>query len=188
MSTMAPGFRRGSDQIAMPHPELVAASALSRGSVPAELSTGPKLCPWHPGQQVDYGTLARNLLAIQPVVPAASRTLRQAIPSAVSSPPTTSRTVPSGIVFRRWPRSPALARRFTPLPLVNETLTRSGVGVGSGVTTGAGIGVGTTTGATGAAAGPAAAAEEATSGRSARRGAASQETPTTTKTASASPI
>jgi hypothetical protein len=65
------------------------------------------------------------------------------------------------------------------------TLTRSTTGAGSGVSGGGGIGVGTTVGAgVGAAR---AAADPTTMGRSARRGAANQETPTTTNTASASP-
>src|SRR3954449_8243296 len=96
----------------------------------------------------------------------------------------TSSVEPSDTVFRRGPPWPGFARRTRLLPLVNATLTRSGAGVGSGAAIGGGgIGVGATAGA-----GTAAALVAAGIGRSARRGDASQETPTTTQTARNRPV
>src|SRR5215212_4491942 len=96
----------------------------------------------------------------------------------------TSSAEPSGTDFKRGPLWPGFARRIRLLPLVNATFTRSGAGVGSGTAIGGGgIGVGTTAGV-----GATAAIGAATTGRSTRRGDASQDTPTTTQTARNRPM
>ena len=164
-----------------------------RGGLPSFLIPHPSsLIP-----QSSYRPAAETKLAeTQPSDPPGSRTFFQTLPSARSSGPTRSRSVPSGRVLRRAACSPALARRLTPRPRVLATFKRSAA-LAEAAWAGGGIGVGATVGAGAWAACPAAAAGSGCVGTigAARtvsrcsdcRVEASHETPTTTAIASTRP-
>src|SRR5688572_18027182 len=95
-----------------------------------------------------HHSATRNSVAIQPIVPPASRTLRQVLPSEGTSGPTTSTIAPSSMSFSAAPPALGRSRRFTPppsvlamrfLPPITPGAGGPAVGFGAGVDCGAAV-------------------------------------------------